>query len=160
MNHQCYNKTNEQRIHNITLTVWYLILLHNLLNEAINLDIFIGCFYILVYQFNTKDIGQKHFEFNSYIASILSTINSLTIDMVIPAWINEWCGQWTLASSFPYYKDLLEELIEIYVRLDQNRSLYQHEFDRLYILISNIFIKNELKATLIFALMLRVSMII
>ena len=128
------------------LTVWYLILLHNLLNEAINLDIFIGCFYILVYQFNTKDVGQKHFEFNSYIASILSNINSLTIDMVIPAWINEWCGQRTLAPSFPYYKDLLEELIEIYVESNQNRSLYQHEFDRLFIPISNIFLKNESKS--------------
>ena len=127
-------------------TVGYLILLHNLLNEAINLDIFIGCFYILVYQFNTKDIGQKHFAFNSYIASILSNINSLTIDMVIPAWINEWCGQWTLAPSFPYNKDLMEKLIEIYVELNQNRSSYQHGFDRLYILISNIFLKNELKA--------------
>ena len=121
------------------LTVGYLILLHNQLNEAIILDIFIGCFYILVYQFNTKDVGQKHFEFNSYIASILSNINSLTIDMVIPAWINEWCGQWTLAPSFPYNKDLLEKLIEINVELKQNRSLCQDEFDRLYILISKFF---------------------
>ena len=134
------------------LTVGYLILLHNQLNEAIILDIFIGCFYILVYQFNTKDVGQKHFEFNSYIASILSNINSLTIDMVIPAWINEWCGQWTLAPSFPYNKDLLEKLIEINVELKQNRSLCQDEFDRLYILISKFSWNMKSKHGLIFGL--------